>query len=141
MSRIRLRSLRSMVLCTSGSVSTNPETRLRPLLATALTTAIVRALGSLRRNVQVFLAVASEPKNIILTRAREVAPPEGIAGARTELREGARCMLSCRVRDSWRGQGANWGNLLGGATWRTSNMADFVAATKKAKRDFSLRSE
>jgi hypothetical protein len=43
-----------------------------------------------------------------------------------------------QVRDSWRGQGTNWGNLLGGAAWRTSNMADF-AATKKAKRDFALR--
>src|SRR5713101_5348458 len=34
----------------------------------------------MRRNVQVFLAAASEPKNIILTRAREVVPPEGVAG-------------------------------------------------------------
>jgi hypothetical protein len=38
-----------------------------------------------------------------------------------------------QVRDCRRGQGANWGNLLGGAAWRTSNMADFVA-TKKAKK-------
>jgi len=43
-----------------------------------------------------------------------------------------------QVRDSRRGHGTNWGNLLGGAAWQTSNMADFVA-TKKAKSDFSLR--
>src|SRR6266404_5863536 len=104
MSRIRLRSLRSMVLCTSGPVSTNPETRLRPLLATAFTAAIVRALRSLRRNVQVFLAVASEAKNIILTRAREVAPPEGIAGRQERDARGARCTLSCRSGTPGAGQ-------------------------------------
>jgi len=98
---------------------------------------MVRAPETLRRNVQVFPAVPGEPKNIILTRATELAPPEGIAGRQErDARESAVGAL-LQVRDSWRGHGTNWGNLLGGAAWQTSNMADFVA-TKKAKRDFSL---
>jgi len=38
-----------------------------------------------RRDVQVFLAVAGEPKNLILARAAELAPPEAGVGARKEM--------------------------------------------------------
>jgi hypothetical protein len=124
------------------ALSSNPETRLRPLLVTAH---VYNSDSSCSRiftpNVQVFLAVPGEPKNIILTRATELAPPEGIAGRQERDERGSTVDTFLQVRDSWRGQGTNWGNLLGGAAWPTSNMADFVAATKKANRDFSLRSE
>jgi hypothetical protein len=53
------------------------------------------------------------------------------------MREGARCRLFQRVRDCWRGPGTNWGNLLGGAAWRTSNMADFRAASQESQERFS----
>jgi hypothetical protein len=123
-------------------LSSNPETRLPPLHVTAHG---YNSDGSCSRiftpNVQVFLAVPGEPENIILTRATELAPPEGIAGRQERDAQGSMVDTFLQVRDSWRGQGTNWGNLLGGAARRTSNMADFVAATKKANRDFSLPSE
>jgi len=61
---------------------TNPQTL--KLVCCLVTTHVYDSDSSctriLRRNVQVFLAVAGEPKNIILTRATELAPPEGVAG-------------------------------------------------------------
>jgi hypothetical protein len=59
-------------------------------------------------------AQAGEPKNIILTRAREVAPPEGVAGRHErDVRKVAADAFS-RAAYTLREAGANWGNLLGG---------------------------
>jgi hypothetical protein len=72
----------------------------------------------------------------MLTRATELSPPEGFAGRQERDARGSAVDAFLQVRDSWRGQGTNWGNLLGGAAWRSSKMADFVAATKKATERF-----
>jgi hypothetical protein len=94
----------------------------------------------LRRDVQVFVAVpslpaqAGESKNIILTRAAELAPPEGVAGRQERDAEGAAPDAFFRVTQPLRGLGANWGNLLGGAERK------FPVGAKNAKRYSSLRS-
>jgi hypothetical protein len=75
----------------------------------------------LPRDVQVFVAVpslpaqAGESKNIILTRAAELAPPEGVAGRLERDAQGAAADAFFQVTQPLRGPGANWGNLLGGA--------------------------
>jgi hypothetical protein len=80
-------------------------------------------------------AQAGEPKNIILTRATEVAPPEGLAGRQErDVRKVAADAFS-RAAYTLREPVANWGNLLGGTG------GNFMMAAKKAKRDSSLRSE
>jgi hypothetical protein len=59
-------------------------------------------------------AQAGEPKNIILTRAREVAPPEGVAGRPEKDVRKVAADAFARAAYTLREPGANWGNLLGG---------------------------
>jgi hypothetical protein len=59
-------------------------------------------------------AQAGEPKNIILTRAREVAPPEGVAGRQEKDVRKVVADAFSRAAYTLREPGANWGNLLGG---------------------------